>query len=104
MGKTSVKEVNEAWKLVFQTPFSKWTSEFFRNKSPQLVNPIYQTKHENLQKVIQRYCPDLDNAEATRRTQEELEFKAATPRIEFEEITTLKNHLANAEATRRTQF
>jgi hypothetical protein len=33
----------------------------------------------------------------------ELEFKAATPRIEFEAITTLKNHLDNAEATRRTQ-
>ena len=33
----------------------------------------------------------------------ELEFKAATPRIEFEAITTLKSHLDNAEATRRTQ-
>ena len=35
--------------------------------------------------------------------QEELEFKATTLRIEFEAITTLKNHLDNAEATRRTQ-
>ena len=32
----------------------------------------------------------------------ELEFKATTLRIEFEAITTLKNHLDNAEATRRT--
>ena len=29
-------------------------------------------------------------------------FKATTLRIEFEAITTLKNHLDNAEATRRT--
>ena len=31
----------------------------------------------------------LDNAEATRRTQEELEFKAATPRIEFEAVRSI---------------
>jgi hypothetical protein len=33
----------------------------------------------------------------------ELEFKATTLRIEFEAITTLKNHLDNAEATRMTK-
>jgi hypothetical protein len=30
-------------------------------------------------------------------------FKATTLRIEFEAITTLKNHLDNAEAARRTK-
>ena len=37
----------------------------------------------------------------------ELEFKAATLRIEFEAITTLKNHLDNAEAagmTKKSKF
>ena len=52
---------------------------------------------------MQRQQEELYLDTEVQEENKELEFKATTLRIEFEAITTLKNHLDNAEATRRTK-
>jgi hypothetical protein len=52
---------------------------------------------------MQRQQEELYLDTEVQEENKELEFKATTLRIEFEAITTLKNHLDNAEATRRTR-
>ncbi len=52
---------------------------------------------------MQRQQEELYLDTEVQEENKELEFKAATLRIEFEAITTLKNHLDNAEATRMTK-
>ncbi len=52
---------------------------------------------------MQRQQAELYLNTEVQEENKELEFKATTLRIEFEAITTLKNHLDNAEATRMTK-
>ena len=52
---------------------------------------------------MQRQQEELYLDTEVQEENKELEFKATTLRIDFEAITTLKNHLDNAEAARMTR-